>query len=287
MSEWNEDYKQDEQNEQLPANTQVIDPDLFIAERNRDLLDNLATGSPPQQFDVRSIYDSRPINATDFNLALNNFATEVPGGVWTGNVCDFTFTVPNGFVAVLKRLHHSFRPPPVVLGRADITATFLVNGVLYQQGVAIQVPGLTAAEIAAQIVSDIPIGIESDNILESFVIADQGQNIGVRIKVTAAIAAAVPVCFVHLYGQLLQKTGRPAQFEPANPSDKVFVGSAIYTPPPPTIEPATPAPVVVVQQPAQQEPAPPPRPVGRAIKPASAGSSPIYDPRTGKITGYR
>jgi len=288
MSDWNEDFKQDEQDQQLPANTRVVDPDLVIAQRSRDMLDNLPTGAPPQQYDVRSIYDSRPINATDFNLSISNFSAENAGGVWNGNFCDFTFTVPNGYVAVLRELHHSFTPPPVIAGRSEVTASFLINGALYQQPVQFAADNLGDSDLALQTVTDIPIGLESDDILQGFVIADQGQTLGVRIKVTAAIAAVEPVCHAHLYGQLLQKTGRPAQFEIANPSDKVFVGNAIYTPPATApIERPVAAPVVereVRQQ--QQVLQAPQEPQKRALRSASAGRKPIYDRKTGKIVRY-
>lgn len=244
------EFLDEQQDAQLPANTKSIASDIAQASDSRDTLGNAPLGSPLAEFDVRSVYDARPVNSYDFNIVISNQDTCSGVGIWTGGQFDFGFIVPSGYVAVLKKLHHSFSPPPVITARKDVTAALLVNGSLYQRGVQIVAVGADPTANASP--GDIPIGLESDDILQSFVIADENQSLGVRIKVSAAIAAIGPVFYAHLYGQLLLKTGRPAQFEPANRIGKASAGSPIY-------RPATQA-QVNAEAAARTAPPPPPEP---------------------------
>lgn len=299
------EFKSEEQDDQLPANTRAIASDIAQASDGRDGLDRAPLGSPSADFDVRSIYESRPINSYDFNLSINNDTCAGGLGIWTGNQCDFTFQVPSGYVAILKEVHHSFRTPPVVTSRADVRGVFIINGASYQRGVTIGgINGVPAA--ANSDPQNIPIGIESDDILQSFVVADENQTIGVRITVSNTVAAVAPICFVHLYGQLLLKSGRPAQFEQANKVGGSGMASGVYTPPTlRQIEAAQSAPQQMVervvervaekpmyrrvqQQPVEQPQQQQVQPMRQHAKGSGGGGrTPIIDRNTGRILGYR
>src|ERR1700678_4393973 len=55
-------------------------------------------GEPPSDFDVCSVYESRPVNAYDFNFSA---ATPVTGAKWTGEQghLSATFAPLNGYRA--------------------------------------------------------------------------------------------------------------------------------------------------------------------------------------------
>ena len=82
--------------------------------------------TPSVDFEVRSVYDSRPINAYDFNFsAATNFTSPAdPGTVATWQA---TFTVPTGYRAVPRDWEVLFDEPPTGIASAS-TVTLQQNG---------------------------------------------------------------------------------------------------------------------------------------------------------------
>lgn len=154
------------------------------------------SGPVPLAFDVRAIYDSRPINAYDFNIAVST-SGEV------ANPITMSFTVPNGYVCVLKRIITFIENPiPASSDRVDVLLTALVN-----QGVF-------------PFNESIPVGVDQSDLFNCFIIADQGSEVAARLVVSAAILALAPTYTAQFYGQFLQKTNIPPAFEIGNPSGK-------------------------------------------------------------------
>lgn len=257
MSDFREDeFLSDQQRAQLPANTSPIPSDVATGSASEGDLGTTPLGAPPAGYDVRSTYDSRPVQAFDFNITVENTLEVQPLA---------QFAVPAGYVCVLRRIHHSFNPVPIIFGRSDVKVSLLVNGnaVLYNKNV--------------------PMGVESDDILECFVIADEFQMVQAQWAIAAAAMIASTLS-THFYGQFILKTGIPKEFEIANPTSKRFSGgapiSSVIAPPVQAL-PEAPAPVITAA-PAQEA-----APVKRALMHASGGKRPVYDRRTGKILGYR
>lgn len=179
---------------QLPA-SRGISPGAQAAAA-RTALDATPLGPVRLGYDVRSVFDSRPVNAWDFNIPVT-FAGE------PSNPVTVSFTVPNGLVAVLRRVITFLEDPiPADVLRKDVLLTLLLN-----QGV---VPNNES----------IPVGVEQDGLVNCFVVADQGSVLSARFVVSAAIIAQAPDFVAHFYGTFLQKTSIPPQFEIANPSNR-------------------------------------------------------------------
>lgn len=64
-------------------------------------------GEPPVAFDVRSVYDSRPVNSYDFNFSTSQAYIDA-GGVLT-----FNFNVPQGYRAVPREWNVALSTPSI------------------------------------------------------------------------------------------------------------------------------------------------------------------------------
>lgn len=174
---------------QLPA-----DPRYTDAAREGHLTGQMITtppGEPPIDYDVRSVFDSRPINGIDFNFT--DSAGISSATAWTVNV-----EVPEGYVAVLRGARHFLNPAPATLtSRSDVLATLLVN------------------EIQQPSNRDIPVGVQSDDIMRFFVLIDELNTMGITFTSSATITSSTG--YVTFFGNLISKTGRPVPFEVANP----------------------------------------------------------------------
>lgn len=213
--------------------------------RATDAMERAPAGEPPKDHDVRSVYDSRPVQGFDFNITDETGEGAFP----------FTleFTVPEGFVCVLRALHHWFDPAPLVPSRNNVQMTLLRNG----NDVRFNV--------------DIPVGAESDELVKCFLIADEFETVGVRL--TSGLAVVDTAAFVHFYGNFLLKTDSTAQFQIANPVGQKIEGPRLA--PAPLVQPRQdPTPVAI--QPTMTAPSikAPTVTVGRRV-----GAKP--NPRTG------
>lgn len=223
-------------NRQLPAN--LDQSRLYgLSEKSRQALNTTPLGTPPDCYDVRSVYDSRPVNATDFNIIGSfNFVGE---GAETTII---EMEVPEGYIGVLRQVHVWFEP---VYGqnRSDVSASFTLNGadVPYNQ--------------------DLFVGGDTDD-LETFILGNEFNRMGLRVTLNDGLLPDDDfMCYVRFYGNFLLKSNRPLPAEIANPSMDARCATA------PTVAPA-PRPVFVPVPAPAPAPAPTPTPAPAPITPA-------------------
>ena len=78
---------------------------------------------------VRSVYDSRPINAKDFidsQFETVDIPFSDPGIIQV----NFDFFVPGGFVAVLRGFHYELEEPVLTATRTSVRCSILVNDII-------------------------------------------------------------------------------------------------------------------------------------------------------------
>lgn len=177
-------------NRQLPA-----DLDQTIAynanARARADFDVTPVGTPPVCYDVRSVFDSRPINAFDFHI------TGFGAIASTDHSVVVEMTVPEGYCAILRGIEIWFEPTPLGVNRSDVFFSLQLNGGNYPY-------------------NSLPIGPGTTDLLPMFMLADEFNRIGALI--TFSNFSADAGCYVHFYGNFLLKTERALPFEVANPS---------------------------------------------------------------------
>jgi hypothetical protein len=154
-------------------------------------LPNIPPGELPVDVDVRSVFDVRPVNSYDVNMVGSVEVAE-------DNVGAVDFTVPTGYVLVVRRILFSFDEPiPPFAQKSDVLLTLKVNNGVVQYN------------------SGIPVGLDSDSDpVRTFFIADENDLVTVAFAFSENIGTTV---WVQLYGNLVRKTGRPAPHEIANP----------------------------------------------------------------------
>jgi len=178
--------------QQFPADRSKTPGDIANAGRLTAQMIAAPPGEPPIDYDVRCVYDSRPINGYDFNVA--SFAAIGSTNSWSVN-----FEVPKGYVAVVRSARHFLDPLPSSLdSENDVLATLLVNNIEIQNN------------------NNIPVGVQSDTYLKYFYVVDELNTFG--LKLTPSSVPLNTNAWVTFYGNLISKTGRPIPFEIANPN---------------------------------------------------------------------
>lgn len=170
-------------------------------QRSREDFDNTPLGSPPQCVDVRSVYDVRPINGFDFNIMAHADTSVEPPGTQAQLIA--TMTVPDGFVAVLRKMDIWLEPTPgsddpLASNRSEYVWTLMLNGGDYHYNI------------------DVAMGVAIDG-ETVFLLADEYNTIGLKCKPATGAFATPQSLYVRFYGNFLQKTERPAAFEIGNP----------------------------------------------------------------------
>lgn len=195
-------------------------------------------GDPPADYDVRSVYDSRPVQGFDFNITAETGETSSPFTV--------EWIVPEGFVAVVRALHHWFNPAPLIASREDVLLTLLRDG----------------SDVRFNV--EIPVGSESDELVKVFAIYDEFQTVGARLVNVGLVNTAA---FVHFYGNFLLKTDTTPAFQIANQVGKKLGPPRVA--PAPLVE--VPQAIVTADIPARIQPtmtAPPVKPGFRIMRAA-------------------
>lgn len=222
-------------NRQRPAD---LDQSRLYQRSNtsREEMQRTPLGTPPDCYDVRSVYDTRPLNAYDFNIA-GSVSLPYPVGI-------VEMTVPEGAVCVLRELSIWFEPAPPGSERSDNVASLLLNGADYPYNNAI------------------PIGDDSGR-FPVFMLADEFNRVGVRVNLTNPYPSTPGTAWVLFYGQFLLKSGRPLPTEIANPIMGGKCGQSIPVPRTgmPTASPPVPQTLVV-----NKPPPPPPPPKTAALR---------------------
>lgn len=183
---------------------QQLPPDMAYQNEANAGLGTAVLGGPALGTYVTTTYDARPINARDFfTSAINNAETD---GSTAGEIpADFSFTVPQGYVAVLRGVAWDFSIPSLAdegSPSPDYNYTFTVR---------LQVDG-----IAVPNYDDIAgFGAFLNDLVPCYVLANEGQTITLSVRITSDNALTIGVN-QKLYGNLLLSRGLPTNFEPGS-----------------------------------------------------------------------
>jgi hypothetical protein len=182
-------------NSEFTARDIPLDADTRFVAPGGESIEGLPLGTPPVDYDVRSVYDVRPIGAYDFNILVS----VAVGSTATSFVADFA--VPSGFVCVLREVEAFF----------DTSPTGLVN---YTDGRV----SLTRDKVDYVNNKLIPMGSHS-RIIKTFLLADEFQMVGAKFTLGTGLAPVFSDTFYALmYGNMIPKLGRPYPYEIANPT---------------------------------------------------------------------
>lgn len=153
-------------------------------------------GEPPMAFDVRSVYDSRPVNGYDFNYSGFFASQNLNNNPWT-----LEFNVPTGYRAVPRKWDVFFDTPPGGPSYAS-TVTLLQNGAAVPNN------------------GPIIIGMGTgDEPIDSFFLCEENTSFGITGNVTAAPNTTQDsVISVNVYGNLIPVSQVALPFSIANPS---------------------------------------------------------------------
>ena len=106
---------------QTNASLDLPGADLLQDDASVSAMQSAPLTTPSVDFEVRSVYDSRPINAYDFNFSgASEFnAPSFPGTVATWQI---TFTVPTGYRAVPREWDVFFDDPPDIKASDNVVS---------------------------------------------------------------------------------------------------------------------------------------------------------------------
>lgn len=183
----NDEFAQQHGDHQIAADPGDASADMAGVNRAVQDMNAAPLGEPESDYDVRSVYDSRPVNAFDFNLA--GTATDGSGVGWS-----ITFQVPNGYRAVPKKWEVVFdNPPPGPV--ASSTVTILSNGAAlpYNSGIIIGTGGT----------------------VDTFFLCEENSTFGIKGHNSNIFAGNVPVS-VNVWGQLIPVSDVALPFTASN-----------------------------------------------------------------------
>lgn len=186
---------------QLPADKRARKAKGAAWQKARTDQERTPIGSPPKPVDVRSVYDTRPVNAFDFNIPAS------AATVSTSSSSTVFFQVPEGFIAVLRNFDIWFEPNPVGVNRSNFTWSLQLNGGDYPYNIGVP----------------FGIGIDRETV---FLLANEFNTIGLRISTVAPGVFVAGFAFARFYGNFLLKSGLPPSLEIGN-----LVPKSAITPP--------------------------------------------------------
>lgn len=209
--------------------------------RARESFQETPVGTPPVCYDVRSVFDSRPINTYDFNITQ--------GGGFTPDNLPVEMTVPEGYVAILRGVEIWFEPNPLGAARSSTSAVLQLNGGDYPN-------------------NGFLVGVGTNGPLPVFLLADEFNRIGVKFEFFGGPFTGT--AFVAFSGNFVLKTARAYPFEVANPVQSAACSNTV-APPTPTVSRGAPASGAI--------PVPPPKPTVQTPGFTDAAVAPIVVPR--------
>jgi hypothetical protein len=148
---------------------------------------------------VTSVYDSRPVNASDFlETLLTDTSIVAPAFVNGGhNVWTLAHVTNTGFVIVIRRVEFWTEPQLVAINPSDCRLALFINN------------GTTT--------SYAPMGYFNTYELPFFSLVDEGQTSGIAIRDDSGmITTATPKLRCNIFGQLFAKSGVNLPFEIAS-----------------------------------------------------------------------
>ena len=162
---------------QAPPDFAVGPADLSGIDNAVSSMQSAPLGEPPSAFDVRSVYDSRPVNAFDFNLSAT--VTNNPSATsW-----QTSFVVPAGYRAVPKKWSVNFDNPPP--GPNGLSVAWI------QQG-----------NSDLQYNGPIIIGTGTDDPIETFFLCEEQTSFGIR-GVQGNYTSGVLTVNINVWGQFI------------------------------------------------------------------------------------
>lgn len=192
------------------AATGPMFPEMESAQAARSDLKRTGLGAPLLDFTVRSVFDSRPVNARDFNAW---FHPAVGGeGIPNEYVClRKCFQTPPGYVTCVRK----------VTVMASTQAEFVqVAGFvkLLVDEATVDPPELVTGPVDVNFAEATGIPFNACDSFDTFTLVDEGHWVGVDISMNDTpddgnVWATLRVGF---YGQFLLKTGVPPLFQAAN-----------------------------------------------------------------------
>lgn len=167
---------------------------------------------PALLYEVIATYDSRPIQGFDFQFSECGFLLwEALAGGSTFPTIEFTFTVPDNNIAVLRSFRYQVTDAPinaVAEGDCWLFSTLLVDDSPVRQYNRMLHP------------------IKMPRLFPTFLIVDERRRLTLRLSVaddgvdpvefSAELIGLITPVLTELYGNLLVKTGVPQEFEIAN-----------------------------------------------------------------------
>jgi len=192
-------------------------------------------GEPPVDYDVRSVYDSRPVNARDFNFSLSQLGTVSGSGAIVFPEFDFVSAI--GWRFVVLEWDIIFSPSLGTIG-----------GSVYQNTV---VNLLGGGGVADPFNSNIVIGPNGtgEEPIKTFMLVEENTRFGLTLvnTDTTLTIAATAEAIVTVHGNALPVTDVQLPYQIANPVGRGKVGMFAppmfpFAPPMPAAPGAAPAP---------------------------------------------
>lgn len=169
--------------------------DVLYQQRIRDA--EIETGTAPYGGDSIAHYDSRPINAKDWDFT--GLDTYVDNGAVGDTLNTTTFTVPAGFIGVIRGWRYQMIPT-ISIAIDAFLVSLLIDG---------QAPINYFQLFKGQAIADF---------IPTFLLVRSGGTVGLGFLATAAIGTGGETRTLHseFVGNLLQDTGAPLEQEISN-----------------------------------------------------------------------
>lgn len=163
--------------------------------------------APPLNFEVASVYDSRPVQGTDFQ-ATGCDSLVFAGSPATFPAVSFTFTVPENKIAVLRGFRYQISPQPI---------NIVTEGFCWLQS------DLFDNDAVIKDYSGMILPLFMRELFPIFAIIDERHRLRLTLSqesdtvLTGDMAGEILGVQFALYGNLILKTGIPKEFQIANP----------------------------------------------------------------------
>ena len=187
----NEEWAQAIGDHQWPPDMRDVGPsDMGAVQQSIDDLERTPLGEPRVAFDVRCVYDSRPVNGYDFNLSATATQTS------TSSIFLVIFNVPNGYRMVPREWEITFDNPQVGAAANSTVSIQQNNANLPNNGPII-------------------IGMGTSEPIKTFFVCEENTTFGLIGSTNNPLLQTINVN-INVYGNLLPVTDVALPFEVTN-----------------------------------------------------------------------
>jgi hypothetical protein len=173
---WNRgEFAEQREEWQFSADYEQAGSDLLLDDAAVASMQAAPLGEPPSDFDVRCVYDSRPVNGYDFNYSAQ--VSIASGVAWST-----AFNVPNGYRIVPRKWQVQFDSLPL----GPLAGNFVS---LQQNGANVPNNG------------PIIVGMGTDEPIESFFLCEENTTFGI-----SGVANQNTNANINVYGNLIPVT---------------------------------------------------------------------------------